>query len=323
MSNIIDLKSKIILQPLLQFVNTGVVATNLTNKDFKSIKKVLLNQEKWEVYSKAYEDLYTSWLKADVASTLDNYKQVELSALHDLDEISHKHYKKAQPFANIAIYNLIKDVNINPLLAAKWVIEEIGFGDLDDLNPHEAKIISWLRQNIFELLELIDEFIRDITTILSKYDAKSDETNAGVKRLIILLQDYKNTKDIFYNFMNGTNASTISNLDYARQLAVEFWESITELKDPGYNEQLMNIIQPVFPQSPKIWESFLLFLENNYDRIMNAVYFNKDSRLQYPEFLIILYILQIDQKNLVKRWVQFKSIKQLESLANIIGETVM
>lgn len=329
MDDVHDIRLYQKMQPLLHFVRTGEIPDKLNQRSFRELRNTLKNAGKWDVYKDAFESLYQHWTRAGVIQSVNDFEQLELQALNDLDKISRSHMVQSKKFANIALYRAIGNATINPILAAKWIAEEFADEKRDELQVYDRELALWLRHNAPEMAELVDQFKRDIQVLISQYSNEIGyNANAGVKRMQMLMQDYEDAKQVFYAFAQGTpkKQNTFTS-QKARELAVEFWESAVpnDIEDPGVNVVLMSILEPLLPKSIHANTDLLQFMEENYEFAANNLYFSEKIHplLMQPESLLVYYVLIRDRKGLIKRWQKFLPLKKLEVIANAFGESVI
>lgn len=324
----VDMQAFQRIRPLLHFIRSGEVPPDLDEKSFKDMKSALSKLGNLQVYKKDLEKLHTEWMRSSVTGAISDQDQLELKALKDLDETARRHALQTRQFANVGVYRALGgDVEVNPLLAAKWIADEFASGNLDELDPHNKQLLFWLKRNALEMAELVDQFSKEMRTLISRYRSMSMAENAGVKRMEMLAQDYAEARDTFYSFVSGSPRGTRSFTPMkARQLANEFWESASGQKDPGVDRRIMAVLEPLLPQSVQANTDLLDFLESNYEMTTNATFHSDEERhpmLQRPESLLVLYVLMRDREGLIERWRQLLPLKHLEAIANAFGETVM
>lgn len=325
----VDIQAYQHIRPLMHYIRSGEIPSDLNEKAFRNMKSALVKLDTLSVYKKDLERLYTDWIRTNVTSAIRDHEELELKALKDLDEMARRHAMQTRQFANVAVYQALGgDVEVNPLLAAKWIADEFASNNIDELDPHNKALIHWLKRNAFEMAELVDQFSKEVKSLISQYNATPmADSNAGVKRMQLLAQDYADARDTFHSFISGIPRGTRSFTPMkARQLATEFWESASGLKDPGTDRLIMSILEPLLPQSVQANTDLLDFLEANYETAANATFYAEDElhpMLQRPESLLILYVLLRDRQGLINRWKQLMPLKKLEVIANAFGETVL
>jgi len=328
MDNVVDPGAQRILRPFMRYIRTGNVPQEFDhNSKFRALAQALRDSGRWEGYKDEYSSLYNAWIKQDVTANMNDYKELEKAAMHDIEDLQLKQRFAVRRFVNTALYKGLGS-DANPVLAAAWAATDFNMGNRNELeNSVDARLLTWLKDNAYDLAELAEEFGRQVNTLISRYEnTPSAQSNGGLRRAIELANDYRHAKNVFYDLTQGMIRSARSfTPDRARDMAAEFWSSAASESDPGNDTRIMAVIEPLLPQSTSALSDLISFLEDAYNQVVNILYFGNDTSdvLQKPESLLVAYLLDRNKDELVQRWQQFLPIDDLETIANAFGDTVM